>query len=195
VRKNGLPDPAEHIGLVRYVISRYYGHCIKQGVPIEDMDEFQDGCTGLMRAVERYDVTFGTKFSTYAVPWIRRGVQEGQMRLRPHGAKTAGSKRFGQNGVSFTDYVGNLDEKGSPLKDALLSVTDEVARFEQVEHEENIVQKALGVLSPKEQMFAKAYIFDGKTLEQIGDEAGISKERVRQILARAKRKMKVALEC
>ncbi len=37
----------------------------------QDMDElFQIGCVGLMKAVDRFDLSFGGSFSTYAVPMI-----------------------------------------------------------------------------------------------------------------------------
>lgn len=54
----------ENIGLVRHVVKRFLG----RGVEAEDL--FQIGAIGLMKAVDRFDVSFGVKFSTYAVPMI-----------------------------------------------------------------------------------------------------------------------------
>ena len=39
-------------------------------------DLVQDGYTGLIQAVDRYDPARGTRFSTYAVHWIRRTIEE-----------------------------------------------------------------------------------------------------------------------
>jgi RNA polymerase primary sigma factor len=54
--------------LVVHVAKRYIG----QGLPFPDL--IQEGNTGLMRAVDRYDYTRGYRFSTYAWWWIRQAV-------------------------------------------------------------------------------------------------------------------------
>jgi RNA polymerase sigma factor (sigma-70 family) len=43
-----------------------------RGVPFADL--VQEGAIGLMQAVERFDPGRGARFSTYAVPWIRRAM-------------------------------------------------------------------------------------------------------------------------
>ena len=37
-------------------------------------DLFQTGCFGLIHAIDKFDVAFGTHFSTYAVNWIRQAI-------------------------------------------------------------------------------------------------------------------------
>jgi RNA polymerase sporulation-specific sigma factor len=59
---------AENINLVHYVIKTYLSY-VRRGDDNYD-DFFQEGCIGLMKAVERYDPSKGIKFSTYAVPII-----------------------------------------------------------------------------------------------------------------------------
>lgn len=54
----------ENMGLVHHVVKRFLG----RGVEAEDL--FQIGSIGLMKSVDRFDVGFGVKFSTYAVPMI-----------------------------------------------------------------------------------------------------------------------------
>lgn len=54
----------QNTGLVHSVVRRFMG----RGAEPEDL--FQIGCIGLIRAVQKFDCSFGVKFSTYAVPMI-----------------------------------------------------------------------------------------------------------------------------
>lgn len=54
----------ENSGLIWAVVRRYSG-C---GVEMEDL--YQLGCIGFIKAVKGFDITYGTQFSTYAVPKI-----------------------------------------------------------------------------------------------------------------------------
>lgn len=55
-----------NLGLVGYVASKY-SNCNYE-------DFFQEGMFGLDEALKRYDLSKNTKFSTYAVIWIRRYI-------------------------------------------------------------------------------------------------------------------------
>ena len=54
----------ENSGLIWAVARRYLG----RGAELEDL--YQLGCLGFLKAVEGFDLSFGTQFSTYAVPKI-----------------------------------------------------------------------------------------------------------------------------
>lgn len=54
----------ENNGLIWSVVRRYYG----RGVEPEDL--YQLGCLGFLKAVRGFDPSYGTQFSTYAVPKI-----------------------------------------------------------------------------------------------------------------------------
>lgn len=54
----------ENTGLIWSVVKRFTG----RGTDAEDL--FQLGCLGFIKAVEGFDLQFGTQFSTYAVPKI-----------------------------------------------------------------------------------------------------------------------------
>lgn len=54
----------ENSGLIWAVVRRFLG----RGVEADDL--YQLGCLGFLKAVEGFDLTFGTQFSTYAVPKI-----------------------------------------------------------------------------------------------------------------------------
>lgn len=54
----------KNLGLVHHIVKRF----LNRGVDAEDL--FQIGCIGLMKAVDKFDLAFDVKFSTYAVPMI-----------------------------------------------------------------------------------------------------------------------------
>ena len=55
----------ENMGLVRHIVRRFLG----RGYEAEDL--FQIGCIGLMKAIDKFDLSFEVRFSTYAVPMIQ----------------------------------------------------------------------------------------------------------------------------
>ena len=54
----------KNVGLVWSIVKRFYG----RGVDPEDL--FQIGSIGLLKAIDKFDMSFGVRFSTYAVPMI-----------------------------------------------------------------------------------------------------------------------------
>ena len=55
---------SENAGLIWSIARRFMG----RGVDLEDL--YQLGCLGFLKAVDGFDLSFGTQFSTYAVPKI-----------------------------------------------------------------------------------------------------------------------------
>ena len=67
--RQGSADAREQLivqnsGLVWSIAKRYFG----RGVDPDDL--YQLGCLGLLKAIDGFDLEFGTEFSTYAVPKI-----------------------------------------------------------------------------------------------------------------------------
>ena len=54
----------ENVGLIWSIVKRY------RGCGVETDDLYQLGCIGFIKAVKGFDLTYGTQFSTYAVPKI-----------------------------------------------------------------------------------------------------------------------------
>ena len=54
----------ENTGLIWCVVKRFYG----RGTEAEDL--FQIGSIGLLKAIDKFDLGYDVKFSTYAVPMI-----------------------------------------------------------------------------------------------------------------------------
>ena len=54
----------KNLGLVHHIVRRFLG----RGYDAEDL--FQIGAIGLMKAIDKFDLAYDVKFSTYAVPMI-----------------------------------------------------------------------------------------------------------------------------
>lgn len=59
----------ENLGLVRHIVKRFAG----RGYDMEDL--FQIGCIGLMKAIDKFDLNYDVRFSTYAVPMIQGEIK------------------------------------------------------------------------------------------------------------------------
>lgn len=71
----------ENSGLIWSIVRRYYG----RGVEPDDL--FQLGCVGFLKAIRGFDFSYGTCFSTYAVPKIAGEIRRF---LRDDGAVKVG---------------------------------------------------------------------------------------------------------
>jgi len=59
-----------NLPLVKYIAKKYDG----RGVEFDDL--VHDGVSGLIRAVEKFDIGRGFKFGTYATWWIKHHIEE-----------------------------------------------------------------------------------------------------------------------
>lgn len=120
----------------------------------EDMAQL--GIMGLMKAARRYDPEGhpGHRFSSYAAYAIRNSVRDayGRRGLRP-----------------LPDYVPPQDPGPGPLAEAEL--VDDLA----------CMRLAVGRLCIRSRRVIEGRYFRGETLEEIGLELGLTRERVRQI--------------
>ena len=69
----------ENAGLIWSIVRRY------NGCGVETDDLYQLGCIGFVKAVKGFDLTYGTQFSTYAVPKIAGEIRPDQGGPHPAG--------------------------------------------------------------------------------------------------------------
>jgi RNA polymerase primary sigma factor len=136
-----------------------------------------DGNVSLMRAVDRFDYMRGFKFSTYA-SWA---IMKNFARTVPELSRHRDHYRTGRDEL--------LDATAAPPGPDE-SETDELAA---VRH---TVDRMLSTLDIRERMILRQrYGLEDpgvpQTLEQVGQRFGVSKERIRQLEARAIRKLRL----
>lgn len=92
----------QNLPLVRYVASRYNRQ-------LNDTDDlFQEGCIGLLKAVENFDPDRGTKFAAYAVPYI---LGEIRSYLRRSGNMLKVSRSFYEHRRQLHGKIEELEQR------------------------------------------------------------------------------------
>lgn len=151
---------------------------------VNSTDDFftlvSDGNMSLIRAVEKFDYSRGNKFSTYA-SWA---IMKNFARTIPHEFKHRDRFRTSLDELFTSQEDGRGDQLGEESAQRL--------RSEQV-------NKILSRLDDREQKiiisrFGLDYRQEPQTLKEVGAEMGVTKERVRQIEARALNKLRQAVQ-
>jgi RNA polymerase sigma-32 factor len=221
-REHGDRDAAHrlvtsHLRLVAKIAMGYRGY----GLPISEV--ISEGNVGLMQAVKRFEPERGFRLATYAMWWIKAAIQEYILRswsLVKMGT-TANQKKLFFNLRKAKSRISALDE-GDMRPDQVkliakrLGVTEQdvidmnrrlggdasqesrLAETEQSEKRHKALGQALNVLNDRERRIfeARRLADEPITLEELADEFGVSRERVRQIEVRAFEKVqKTVMHC
>jgi RNA polymerase primary sigma factor len=179
---------------LRFVVAyakRYRGH----GVSFLDL--IHEGNLGLMEAARRFDPSRNVKFITYAVWWIRESmmhVLSEQMRAVSFPPKLFATLGHGGEDVSLSEPLSGESKDGPALQDVLpldqVPIEEEIMR----QTDAHDLTEALRDLNGKEREVVRLRFGLGddepRTLQEIGDQLHLSRERVRQIEAMAKAKLR-----
>jgi len=148
--------------LVKGIASKYASY----GVPLDDL--IQEGMIGLWRAIEKFDSTKETKFSTYATYWIKKYI----LQSLETETKTSLNALELKEDINHTDVTSNT-EPGEAREESL-GLPDDLPEIE---------RKVLALL----------YGLDGKgsrDLTTIAEITNLPREKVRQIKEKGLRRLK-----
>jgi RNA polymerase primary sigma factor len=197
-------------GNLRFVITvaKQYQN---QGMELGDL--IAEGNFGLMKAIKNFDWTKKLRFISYAVWWIKQSIiqslNENSRTIRLpvnvvqdlQKAKKESQKNNTELDSRFTslpkviDLDMNINEEGDTLVD-LIENTNAVQPDESFNTAEILKEKLRGIMSildERERLIVEDYFgLSGtpRTLEDIGRDFKLTKERVRQIKEKALRKLR-----
>lgn len=153
-----------------------------QGLGLSYSDLIAEGNIGLIKALDKFDGERGYKFISYSVWWIRQMILE------------ALSKRGSTDAEDLPDGYGKVGDGDDDCGTADEHYIQEGSEREKEKEQSETIKLLMEYLNQREKnIITKYYGLDGnkpKTLEEIGLEYGLTKERIRQIKNTSFKKMR-----
>lgn len=139
-------------------------------------DLLSDGIVALIKAVEKFDVGLGFRFSTYATQVVRRNTYRKVMEKQKERQRNIAS--IHESGMDFTE-----DQKSSSMSEGRWNELRSKLSFmlDHLDRREKLIIRARFSLGGHRKV---------QTLQKLADVLGVSKERIRQLEKRALDKLR-----
>jgi RNA polymerase primary sigma factor len=188
-----------------------------QNQGLDLLDLISEGNIGLIKAIERFDITSGFKFISYAVWWVKQSIMAAlneyarTIRVPSNVLQDAQKqKKIDENddtylieyndtslmGIPSTvDLFKEINEDGDTLIEVINNpnAEDPMSALNNLDEVKKRMKYMLSILDDREKTIIEGYFGlcgSERNLDDLGEEFGCTKERIRQLKDKALKKLR-----
>jgi len=213
-RATGSPELRNRLVMQYAPLVKYVAGRVRSGLPqtVDPGDLVSEGVFGLMDAIEKFDLSRGLEFQTYAVPrikgamidslraqdWVPRSVRDKiraiekaqtalQARLDRSPTEAEIAAEMGISAHALRDLYAKVSFTSVSATEDLVIVDEAPAPGDAMEDDavRAVLLRHVRELRERDQVIVALYYYEGFTLAEIGRVLGVTESRVSQLHTRA----------